>query len=318
MKIYNPKARKRFGQNFLHDESVISQIIKAVNPKSAQHIIEIGPGLGALTKHLLASNAQVSAIELDRELIPHLLLHFGLQANFSLHEADALQFNFADVLTRISKQDANSQLNSTNCIVSDKQNRKLYANKSELLNVDTADIVANNFASATNYQNLNTANKLRIVGNLPYNISTALIFHLLQQVNVIFDMHFMLQKEVVDRLAATNKMPNFGRLSVMVQYFCKVEKLFEVMPHAFNPQPKVTSAIVRLVPYQDIPYKAHDLAIFTNLVKQAFSQKRKTLRNCLKNMVSDAIFSKAQIDPSLRAEKLSIEQFVSLANLLVS
>jgi len=334
MTIYKPYARKRFGQNFLHDETVISKIIQVINPKQNQHLVEIGPGLGALTKHLIASNAKVCAVELDRDLIPHLLLNFGLHKNFKLYEADALQFNFAQILEKYADNkiignsediiNFSNQMNNSEITNKTKQNSDAtflkQAHQSELLSIESCSklnngkqsVISDDYKQSTNAPQA----KLRIVGNLPYNISTPLIFHLLRQVQIIADMHFMLQKEVVDRLSANAGANNFGRLSVMVQYFCKACAMFEVLPSAFKPVPKVTSAIIKLVPYQDLPYQAHDFELFSQLVKQAFSQKRKTLRNCLKNMVSDAIFNKAQIDANLRAEKLSVEDFVRLANLI--
>jgi len=217
MAIYQPIARKRFGQNFLQDEQVLQQIVRSINPQPNEHLVEIGPGLGALTKNLLSSKAKLSAVELDRNLIPHLLLQFGLFSNFKLYEGDALTFDFAKL--------------------------------------------------ASNQQ------KLRLVGNLPYNIATPLIFKLLTQLDAIFDMHFMLQKEVVSRLAANSGSRDFGRLSIMVQYFCEAQHLFDVDPAAFKPSPKVQSAIVRLVPHKIKPFIADDLTQFTHLVQKAFSQK---------------------------------------------
>jgi len=269
MTIYQPRTRKRFGQNFLQDEGIINKIIQVINPKQNQHIIEIGPGFGALTQHLVNSSAQIDAVELDADLIPHLLLQFGLHPNFHIHQADALKFDLVKFFSA-------NQTKSKDC----------------------------------------PQNKLRIVGNLPYNISTALIFALLKQLSVIEDMHFMLQKEVVNRLVANCCANNYGRLSVMVQYFCKTESLFDVPPTAFKPAPKVQSAIVRLIPHPELPFIAHDFAKFAQLVKQAFSQRRKTLRNCLKKMVSDEIFVQAKIDANLRAEQISIKQFVNLSNFL--
>ena len=156
---------------------------------------------------------------------------------------------------------------------------------------------------------------LRIVGNLPYNISTPLLFHLLENASLIVDMHFMLQKEVVDRLAANPGNKNYGRLTVMIQYYCEVEPLFTVGPGAFNPPPKVESAIVRLTPKQQLlPLNNHE--DFYKLVRQAFSQRRKTLRNTLKGMITDDVFRQLDIDPSARAETLALESYVRLANTL--
>lgn len=156
--------------------------------------------------------------------------------------------------------------------------------------------------------------KLRIIGNLPYNISSPLIFHLLAQLQVIDDMYFMLQKEVVDRLAADPGSKVYGRLSIMVQYFCQVTALFEVPPHAFFPAPQVTSAIVRLQPHSQIPYVANDLERFGAIVRQAFSYRRKNLRNALTGVLDNAGFAALQIDPQARPEQLSVEDFVRIAN----
>ena len=190
------QARKRFGQNFLHDQGIIRHIVACIRPKADQKIVEIGPGLGAITEHLLATTGHLDVVELDRDLLPHLRISFASYGkNLRIHEADALKFDFASLST--------------------------------------------------------DAELLRIVGNLPYNISTPLIFHLLSYTNLIADMHFMLQKEVVLRLAADAGTNNYGRLSIMAQYFCRVDSLFEVPPEAFDPRPKVYSAIVRMAPYTE-------------------------------------------------------------------
>ncbi|WP_455209335.1 16S rRNA (adenine(1518)-N(6)/adenine(1519)-N(6))-dimethyltransferase RsmA [Kaarinaea lacus] len=158
--------------------------------------------------------------------------------------------------------------------------------------------------------------QLRIVGNLPYNISTPLIFHLLQQIKCVADMHFMLQKEVVDRLAAAPGDSAYGKLSVMVQYYCYVEKLFNVSPEAFSPPPKVDSAVVRMIPHREPPIQVHDLLLFEQVVSAAFAQRRKTLRNNLKTLISSESMQANGIDPSRRAETLSLQEFALLANLL--
>lgn len=254
------RARKRFGQNFLHDPQVIQNIIQSIAPKQDQLIAEIGPGLGALTESLAQSGCQLKLIELDRDLITKLEIHYANASNVEIHPADALKFNFRNLSS--------------------------------------------------------TPHRLRLVGNLPYNISTPLIFHLMDHVDIIQDMHFMLQKEVVERLAAKPGNKNFGRLSVMVQYFCEVENLFTVGPGAFNPAPKVDSAIVRLQPRKTKNLVAKDVKKLEQLVKQAFAQRRKTLRNNLKTLLSSEQIESLNIDPSARAETLSTDQYVTLANLL--
>jgi 16S rRNA (adenine1518-N6/adenine1519-N6)-dimethyltransferase len=184
-------------------------------------------------------------------------------------------------------------------------------NDSEKLIIHQADALRFDFS--TLYQN---DIPLRIFGNLPYNISTPLIFHLLTFIFCIHDMHFMLQKEVVDRLAAKVGCGDYGRLSIMVQYFCEVYSLFDVAPESFNPPPRVNSSIVRIIPHKKIPYHANDFSHFAALVKQAFNQRRKTLRNCLKNLVHDNDWQRAEIDPSLRPEQLTIGDYVKLSNTL--
>jgi len=179
------------------------------------------------------------------------------------------------------------------------------------MSIHSADALKFDFASL-----VQAGEKLRVVGNLPYNISTPLIFHLLGQADIIRDMHFMLQKEVVQRMAAEPGSGQFGRLTVMVQYRCKVDYLFTVPPESFSPRPKVDSAIVRLTPYDTLPFTANNEQTLTMLVTQAFSQRRKTLRNCIKKLLSAEQIEDAGIDPSRRPETLSVEEFVRLANLL--
>ena len=249
--------RKRFGQNFLRDESIIEAIARAVAPINSDHIVEIGPGEGALTQALISDECRLDAIELDRDLRTRLLAAFSTYPGFMLHSADALNFNFASLATG-----------------------------------DT---------------------RLRVVGNLPYNISTPLIFNLLEQAQVINDMHFMLQLEVVERLAASPGSKDWGRLGVMTQFRCEVEQLFEVPPEAFYPPPKVRSAVVRLTPHHEPQYPNVDPASLGRVVTQAFSQRRKTLRNNFKGMMEDDDFGGLAIDPSARAETLSIADFVAIA-----
>ncbi|EKD72397.1 MAG: dimethyladenosine transferase [uncultured bacterium] len=167
-------------------------------------------------------------------------------------------------------------------------------------------------------QLIHDAKPLRLIGNLPYNISTPLIFHLLKYAKNILDMHFMLQKEVVDRLVARTGTAAYSRLSIMVQYHCRINALFNVGPQAFYPPPQVDSSIVRLIPHQEFLHKAQDFTHFANLVKSAFSHRRKTLRNCLKNIVSDTDWEKTQIDSQLRPEQISVAEYVKLSNTLVS
>lgn len=255
------KARKRFGQNFLVDHGVIRRIVRAIGPTEQNHLVEIGPGQGAITASLLESKAQLDVVELDRDLIPILRVKFDRYKTFRIHEADALKFDFAHLR--------------------------------------------------------NNTQSLRVVGNLPYNISTPLIFHLLSYGTLFSDMHFMLQREVVLRLAASPGEKNYGRLSVMAQYHCQIENLFEVPPECFQPAPKVVSAIVRLTPYAELPAVAKDEKHFAELTKLAFQQRRKTLRNALKPILEDVDTESLDIDLGLRAERLTVADFVRLSNQLV-
>lgn len=250
--------RKRFGQNFLHDKSVIQRIIAAIDLNADDHVIEIGAGKGALTQALLARSARVDVLELDRDLVPYLREKFKATAALHIHNTDALSFDFCQL--SMHKE------------------------------------------------------KLRVIGNLPYNISTPLMFHLLDQTRCIGDMHFMLQKEVADRLAAQHGTAAYGRLSLMMQYRCNVELLFTVPPDSFYPVPKVDSAFVRLTPHSRSPVELTDEEIFKQVVTRAFSQRRKTIRNSLKGMLTAEQIMAAGIDPGLRAEALSLAQFARLSN----
>ncbi len=252
------RTKKRFGQHFLHDHGVIHKLIKYIHPQENQQIIEIGPGMGALTIPLLEQISQLEVIEIDRDVIQHLQQLGG--DKLTIHNVDALKFNLADLL---------------------KNNQQI-----------------------------------RVVGNLPYNISTPLIFHLLKYQEYIEDMHFMLQKEVVDRIIAQAGSKTYGRLSVMVQYYCETEYLFYVGPEAFKPPPKVDSAVIRLQPWQEKPYLANDVEVLSKVVAQAFSMRRKTLRNTLKKLFSKKQIESVGIDPSARAETLSVKNFVDLSNLI--
>lgn len=252
------RARKRFGQNFLHDEGVIARIVAAINPKAGERMVEIGPGLGALTTHLLPRLGALDVVELDRDVIPHLTETCAGLGELRVHQADALKFDFTALA--------------------------------------------------------GGSHQLRVAGNLPYNISTPILFHLIDQIDALRDMHFMLQKEVVDRLAAAPGTADYGRLSVMVQYHCRVQKLFEVPPHAFRPAPKVDSAIVRLVPHEKPPVEVHDLKAFSELVARCFSQRRKTLRNNLKGWLDAEGIEALGIDPAIRAETLGLAEFARLSN----
>ena len=251
--------RKRFGQHFMRDQSVIQRIVSAIHPVAGEHLVEIGPGQGAITIPILKITKRLDAIELDRDLIEELESR-AVRGGLIVHEADALNFDFASL-----------------------QVGKI---------------------------------PLRIFGNLPYNISTPLLFHLLTFAPIIKDMIFMLQKEVAERLAAPANSDDYGRLSVMMQYHCQVDLLFNVGKNAFHPPPKVESSIVRLTPHRAYPCVANDYALFASIVKQAFGQRRKTLRNSLRDLVDAESWERMPVRSDLRAENLSVKDFVAICNAL--
>ncbi|MFZ5724563.1 MAG: 16S rRNA (adenine(1518)-N(6)/adenine(1519)-N(6))-dimethyltransferase RsmA [Pseudomonadota bacterium] len=250
------RARKRFGQNFLHDPNIIARIVKSIDARPGEAVVEIGPGLGALTAPLVAAAGRLDVVEIDRDLAPRIAERFGAQVE--VHQADALKFDFAALAQQRGQQ-------------------------------------------------------LRVVGNLPYNISTPLVFHLLDSAARIRDMHFMLQKEVVDRMGAAAGDDDYGRLSVLLQYRCRVEPLFNVPPEAFNPRPKVQSAIVRLLPRPPLR-AARDERLLSQLVTAAFSQRRKTLRNAVRSLLDEPAIVACGIDPGVRPETLDVAAFVALAD----
>jgi 16S rRNA (adenine1518-N6/adenine1519-N6)-dimethyltransferase len=254
----NHRPRKRFGQNFLRDTSVVDRIVAAIGPRPGERLVEIGPGEGAMTAPLLEAAGTLTAIELDRDLVARLRMRFPPGSGLELIEGDALTYDF----------------------------RALAGD-----------------------------GPLRLVGNLPYNISTPLLFHLFAQHDAVADMHFMLQKEVVDRLAAGPGSKTYGRLSVMAQYACTVTPLLAVPPGAFRPPPKVDSMVVRLVPHARTPVTVTDPARLQVVVTAAFAQRRKTLRNSLRELLDADAMRAADIDPGRRAETLSLAEFARLANL---
>ena len=251
------RPRKRFGQHFLHDANVIRRIVASVAPQRDEHLVEIGPGRGAITRGLAAQCARLDLVEIDRDLAAALEREFAEAKHVHVHNADALRFDFA-------------------CVES--------------------------------------ARRCRVVGNLPYNISTPLLFHFLDHLGEIEDLHLMLQREVVERMAARPGTPDYGRLSVGVQLKCEVRRLFNVAPGAFNPPPKVHSSVVWLRPLARAPVEVDDPGRMSRIVAQAFSQRRKTLRNSLRGLVDEARMSQCGIDPSRRPETLSLAEFAALAN----
>ena len=259
-------ARKRFGQNFLHDTHVIQNIVAAICPQKDQFLLEIGPGLGALTEPVAERIDRLTVLELDRDLAERLRHHPFLHQKLNVIETDAMQFDFA-------------QLYASEKLAEEQQ-------------------------------------KIRVFGNLPYNISTPLMFHLFKFCDIIQDMHFMLQKEVVKRLCAAPNSKAYGRLTIMTQYFCQVMPVLEVPPSAFKPAPKVDSAVVRLIPHQQLSHAVKDLYWLNRVTAQAFNQRRKTLRNALSTLLSPENLTALSIDLNARAENLSIADYARLADWL--
>ena len=252
----NHKAKKRFGQNFLVDEQVVADIVNTIRPEPADNMVEIGPGLGALTRPLLKKLNHLHVVEIDRDILARLENDYP-KDKLVIHAGDALEFDFA-VLPA----------------------------------------------------------PLRIVGNLPYNISSPLLFHFAAYAGRIKDMHFMLQNEVVERMVAEPSTPEYGRLSVMLQYRFFMEKLLDVPPESFRPAPRVDSAIVRLIPLPINDIGVRDEKVFETIVRAAFGQRRKTLRNTLRSYLSEMDFEKLGIDAQLRAENLAVKDFIRVANYL--
>ncbi len=252
------RARKRFGQHFLHDPGVIDQLMRAIQPREEETLVEIGPGPGALTLPLSQSRSRaLHLIEIDRDLVGKLRTQFGTTPHVTIHQADALRFDFAS---------------------------------------------------------LGTA--LRIAGNLPYNISTPLLFRLLESRRNIIDMHFMLQKEVVDRITAEPGSKRYGRLTIMLGCSLSAEHLFDVPASAFTPEPKVVSSVVRLAPRRAEEEPSVDMDALNKLVAHAFTKRRKTLHNALKGKATDEAMKSVGIDPTLRPENIPIDAWVALTNAL--
>ncbi|MGA7750885.1 MAG: 16S rRNA (adenine(1518)-N(6)/adenine(1519)-N(6))-dimethyltransferase RsmA [Gallionella sp.] len=254
------KVKERFGQNFLVDERIIADIISAIRPEPEENMVEIGPGLGALTRPLLKRLNHLHVVEIDRDIIARLESDYpqdNPKSKLTVHAGDALEFDFATLVA-----------------------------------------------------------PLRIVGNLPYNISSPLLFHFATYADRIKDMHFMLQNEVVERMVAEPSTPEYGRLSVMLQYRFHMEKLLDVPPESFRPAPKVDSAIVRMIPLPASEIAVHNKKLFAAIVKTAFGQRRKTLRNTLRAYLDEMDFEKLGINPQLRAENLAVADFIKVANYL--
>ena len=254
------RARKRFGQNFLHDPQVIGRIVKAIAPKPGETLVEIGPGLGALTEPVVAAAGHLTVIELDRDLAQRLREHPQLAEKLTIYQADAMKFDFNSLLQQ--------------------------------------------------------GQKLKVFGNLPYNVSTPLLFHLFSYADQIENMHFMLQKEVVQRMTAVHGSKAFGRLSVMTQYYCEAMPVVEVGPGAFKPAPKVDSAVVRLLPRAVAERAAVPAEVLNRVCLEAFNQRRKTIRNCFSNFASAEQLEQLGLNPGLRPEQLAVADFVRVAQWL--
>ena len=254
------RARKRFGQNFLHDPQVIGRIVKAIAPKPDELLVEIGPGLGALTEPVAELAGHLTVVELDRDLAERLQQHPTLADKLTIHQADAMKFNFSSLLK--------------------------------------------------------DGKKLKVFGNLPYNVSTPLLFHLFSYADQIQNMHFMLQKEVVQRMTASHGSKAYGRLSVMTQYYCQDMPVVEVGPGAFKPAPKVDSAVVRLIPKAISERAVVPAEVLNRVCLEAFNQRRKTIRNCFSNFATAEQLEALQLTPTLRPEQLSVEQFITVAKWL--
>jgi 16S rRNA (adenine1518-N6/adenine1519-N6)-dimethyltransferase len=259
MSTFTEPPKKRLGQHFLHERGIIDKIVRAVDPKPGDRLVEIGPGQGAITFPLLEQHGELTVIEFDRDLIEPLTQAADGRGVLHVIHRDVLQVDFTG---------------------------------------------------------LAGGAPIRLVGNLPYNLSSPILFHALDHAAVVRDMHFMLQKEVVDRMAAGPGSKVYGRLGVLLQAYCRVTPLFDVPPGCFRPPPKVDSAVVRLVPRPASEVHVQDAAMFSRVVRDAFGQRRKTLRNALSQVCDAAAIEAAGLDPTARAEQVEVEGFVTLANAL--
>jgi 16S rRNA (adenine1518-N6/adenine1519-N6)-dimethyltransferase len=300
-------ARKRFGQHFLHDQGILRRIVEAIAPQPGDRLVEIGPGEGALTLPLLRACGHLTAIELDRDLIASLAERARSVGDLEIISADVLTVDFSG-LSRSSMDSAGPSRPSM-----DSGALGLLPGALGLLPGGPS---RPSMASGALGLLPGGDAKLRVVGNLPYNISTPILFHCLEHAAAIRDMHFMLQKEVVDRMGAPPGSKTYGRLSVMLQLRCTVEPLFKVPPGAFRPPPKVDSAIVRLTPLPAHALPDTDARLIERVVRAAFGQRRKTLGNALREVATVAQINAAGIDPRARAEQLTPSAFVALARQL--
>jgi len=248
------KAKKKYGQNFLIDKGIISQIVEAINPVNSDLILEIGPGLGALTFPILQKIDRIDVIEIDADMIKELKKKIP-PSNITIFASNILEIE-NEIIKKYDK----------------------------------------------------------VIGNLPYYISSEILLKMTCSLDHQKDLHFMLQKEVAERISSKTHSKSYGRLSVMLQYFFDIELLFDIPPESFIPSPKVTSSLVRLIPKKNYPYKAINIANFEKIIKTAFSQKRKTIKNNLKNIINDDDFYSLKINPQDRAEMLTLDDFIRIEN----
>lgn len=260
--------RKRFGQNFLVDESVVEAIVRAIAPAASDHIVEIGPGMSALTAPLLRRLEHLTVIEIDRDLVRRLAASYPPE-RLRIIESDVLKVDFSQLAPARPAMPRST-----------------------------------------------SPGALRVVGNLPYNISTPLLFHLVQYAGYIRDQHFMLQREVVDRMVAKPSTSDYSRLSVMLQWHYRIDKLFDVPPEAFDPPPRVVSSVVRMRPLGAARLQPQNEALFTAVVARAFSQRRKMLRRVLADWTKHIQWQALGAPETARAEELSLQQFIALADQL--
>ena len=256
---YKTKAKKFLGQNFLQDENIISKIVRLSNINKKDTVLEIGPGLGALTRHILATTKNTNVVEFDSQVIPTLIENCEPYGELTIFNEDFLKFD----LDKIS------------------------------------------------------SDKIKLLGNLPYNISSPILFRVVEISDKVIDAHFMLQKEMVDRICATPNNKSYGRLSVVMQYHFQCSSVMNISPEAFYPKPKVDSSIIRLKPIEN-KLELNDYKLFESIVKQSFAQRRKTLNNNLKPILKEKniLAEDLPINTKLRAENLSVEDFANLANYL--
>ena len=324
------KAAKHLGQHFLRDEAVIARLLAVINAKAGEAILEIGPGLGALTLPLLRQTGALMAVEYDPRVLAPLAKKAATLGALHLIHADILTINFAELLAAESPHspaDMPPPLRSGGGLGRGCENSAQAADSPPPPQNDTPlppwgrgrgwGLPAHPVVESGNDQPAATTEapqKLRLVGNLPYNLSSPILFHCLAQRQHIHDMHYMLQKEVVDRITAAPGSKTYGRLSLMAQLWCETTALFDIPPDAFDPPPKVDSAVVRLVPRPAPAWQIDDFATFDETVRLAFAQRRKMLRKTFAHWMHESELKALDIDPTARAETLDGAAFARLAN----